>query len=44
MMCAGLEVMLFGLSGVFAVLILFYISTKVMLFAAKVKKGGNVVK
>ena len=37
---AGLEVTAFGLGGVFAVLILFYIATKIMLaFARKSNKG-----
>ncbi len=31
LMGAGLEVTVFGLGGVFAVLILFYIATKIML-------------
>ena len=31
----GFEVMVFGLGGVFAVLILFYIATKIMLGIAK---------
>lgn len=31
----GLEVMVFGLGGVFAVLILFYVATKIMLGIAK---------
>lgn len=31
----GLEVMVFGLGGVFAVLILFYLATKIMLGIAK---------
>lgn len=37
----GFEVMVFGLGGVFAVLILFYAATKVMLTVAKksAKKG-----
>ncbi|HML36535.1 MAG TPA: OadG family protein [Bacillota bacterium] len=33
----GFEVMIFGLAGVFAVLILFYITTKIMLKIAKSK-------
>ncbi|MDF2656273.1 MAG: hypothetical protein K0R19_2747 [Bacillota bacterium] len=32
---AGLEVTAFGLGGVFAVLILFYCATKIMLIVAK---------
>ncbi len=32
---AGLEVTAFGLGGVFAVLILFYVATKIMLSMAK---------
>lgn len=31
----GFEVMVFGLGGVFAVLILFYVATKIMLGIAK---------
>jgi len=31
----GFEVMLFGLGGVFAVLILFYLATKIMLSVAR---------
>lgn len=39
---AGLEVSAFGLGGVFAVLILFYVATKVMLgFAKKSAKKGE---
>lgn len=34
-MGAGLQVMLFGLGGVFSVLILFYLSTKSMLWIAR---------
>lgn len=39
LMAAGLEVTAFGLGGVFAVLILFYAATKVMLSIAK--KSNN---
>lgn len=35
LMGKGFEVMVFGLGGVFAVLILFYAATKIMLAAAK---------
>ncbi len=35
LMAAGLKVMLIGLGGVFAVLILFYITTKIMLAISK---------
>jgi Na+-transporting methylmalonyl-CoA/oxaloacetate decarboxylase gamma subunit len=39
---AGLEVTAFGLGGVFAVLILFYCATKIMLmFARKSAKKGE---
>lgn len=33
----GVEVMVFGLAGVFAVLILFYVATKVMLGVSRKK-------
>lgn len=35
LMAAGFKVMLIGLGGVFAVLILFYITTKIMLAISK---------
>jgi Oxaloacetate decarboxylase, gamma chain. len=35
LMGQGLEVTVFGLGGVFAVLVLFYVATKIMLSAAK---------
>lgn len=39
---AGLEVTIFGLGGVFAVLILFYCATKIMLaFSRKSAKKGD---
>jgi Na+-transporting methylmalonyl-CoA/oxaloacetate decarboxylase gamma subunit len=44
MMGAGFEVMLFGLGGVFSVLILFYLSTKVMLHFAKKINAKNECK
>lgn len=41
LMGQGFEVMIFGLGGVFAVLILFYVATKIMLGIARksAKKG-----
>lgn len=39
LMAAGLKVMLIGLGGVFAVLILFYITTKIMLAISKKLTG-----
>ncbi|HPZ60220.1 MAG TPA: OadG family protein [Bacillota bacterium] len=41
MMRAGFDVMLFGLGGVFSVLILFYLSTKIMLQIAKKINAKN---
>jgi len=42
LMAAGLEVSAFGLGGVFAVLILFYVATKIMLkIATKSTKKGE---
>ena len=42
LMAAGLEVTAFGLGGVFAVLILFYVATKIMLtIATKTGKKGE---
>lgn len=39
---AGLQVMLYGLSGVFLVLILFYVIIKLtMVFANKLNSGSN---
>jgi Na+-transporting methylmalonyl-CoA/oxaloacetate decarboxylase gamma subunit len=45
LMLAGLKVMLFGLGGVFAVLILFYVTTKIMLVISKnsAKKKADAV-
>lgn len=40
-MAAGLEVSIFGLGGVFAVLITFYLATKFMLFVAKKLKKDS---
>lgn len=37
LMKAGLKLMVYGLGGVFAVLIMFYISTSIMLFISKKK-------
>lgn len=37
LMKAGVKLMIFGLGGVFAVLILFYLSTSIMLLIAKKK-------
>lgn len=37
LMKAGLKLMIYGLGGVFAVLLLFYISTSIMLMIAKKK-------
>lgn len=38
---AGLKIMGLGLGGVFAVLILFYITTKIMLMISKTPKKKN---
>jgi Na+-transporting methylmalonyl-CoA/oxaloacetate decarboxylase gamma subunit len=38
LMAQGLEVMLLGLAGVFAVLIIFYAITRLMLFIAQKRK------
>ena len=35
LMAAGLQVTIFGLGGVFSVLILFYVATKIMLAISK---------
>ncbi len=41
LMGQGFEVMIFGLGGVFAVLILFYITTKIMLGISKSKANKS---
>lgn len=41
LIAAGLEVTLFGLSGVFAVLILFYLATKGMLLTLRKKSADK---
>jgi len=43
LMGAGLKVMLIGLGGVFAVLILFFITTKIMLAISRRNKGERAV-
>lgn len=46
LMMAGLKVTIFGLGGVFSVLILFYLATKVMLAysrKASVKKSKDII-
>lgn len=41
-MVQGLQVMLFGLAGVFAVLIIFYIFIKIMLAISKRHNGKGI--
>jgi Na+-transporting methylmalonyl-CoA/oxaloacetate decarboxylase gamma subunit len=41
LMSQGLEVMLLGLAGVFAVLIIFYAVTRFMLFIAQKRKRSD---
>lgn len=41
LMGQGFEVMIFGLGGVFAVLILFYVATKIMLGIARRKSNKS---
>ena len=43
LMGAGLKVMLLGLGGVFTVLILFYITTKIMLAISRKRKRSGAV-